>query len=75
MHAGACRRLTGEPDSCVWSLVTAVPRKKGTNKFSSILRIFRSCLLTKQREAPLSTLISQLLAFGDLPPPFTRDLF
>lgn len=75
VHAGACRRLTGERDSCVLSLVTAVPRKKGTNKFSSILRIFHSCLLTKQSEAPVSTLVSQLLALGGLPPPFTRDLF
>lgn len=60
VHAGACKRLTGEQDSCVLRLFAAVPRKKGTNKFSSILRILHSCLLTKQKEASVSTLARQL---------------
>lgn len=30
--------------------------RKGTNKFSSVLRILHSCLLTKQRVASISTL-------------------
>ena len=61
VHAGACKRLTGARGSCTPSLIAAVPRKKGTNKFSSVLRILHSCSLTKQKEASISTLVSQVV--------------
>lgn len=69
VHAGACKRLRGVRDSCTPSLVAAVPRKKGTNKFSSVLRILHSCLLTKQKEASTSTLVSQVVPHPPAQPP------
>lgn len=64
VQAGACRRLTGERDSCTPSVAAAVPGKKGTSKFRSVLRILRSCLLTQQKEASVSTPASQLFGLG-----------
>lgn len=46
------------------SVAAAVPGKKGTSKFSSVLRILHSCLLTQQKEASVSTPASQLFGLG-----------
>jgi hypothetical protein len=46
-HAG----LWPAVSSCTQSLDAAVPRRKGTNKFSSVPHILRSCPLPRQKEA------------------------